>query len=103
MTTVADAVAQAKQAILDDIEAGVVPGSVMEFSKLHDYVDANMYVERAYEAGGVEAADDAIGQVDIWLGQGRIDHCPHSAMQHMGGPCERCINRAIKAVKGESE
>jgi hypothetical protein len=38
-------VEQAKTEILEDIIAGIVPATVTTFAELHDYVDANEYVE----------------------------------------------------------
>lgn len=43
-------VARMKREILEDMQAGIVPVTVDSFSKLHDYVDANMY-------GGIDALD----------------------------------------------
>lgn len=71
-------------AVADDMVKGVVPTTVTDFAKLHDYVDANMYLidvmppmpendsasgERAsaeYEAW-FDKADAISSEVDVWL------------------------------------
>jgi hypothetical protein len=37
------AIERSKTEILEDIEQGIVPHTVADFSELHDYVDANEY------------------------------------------------------------
>ena len=37
------AIERSKAEILEDIETGIVPRTVADFSELHDYVDANEY------------------------------------------------------------
>ena len=40
--------------VIDDVRDGVVPWTVTDFSQLHDWVDANMYLEQAgqqFDAG----------------------------------------------------
>ena len=77
-----------KVEILADIEAGVVPPSVHNFSELHDYVDANCYggaeslFEELCNAGSedetvhpftrlCEVINPAIAAVDEWLVAGK--------------------------------
>ena len=43
MFIIEHAIERSKAEILEDIAAGVVPGTVSSFSELHDYVDANEY------------------------------------------------------------
>ena len=83
----------AKTMIKEDIRAGVVAETVREFAKLHDYVDGNVYVEAAFERGGIPAANDLIDAIEAWL-RAIPDVCPHSAMQNMGGACEACSAKA---------
>ncbi len=52
----------AKREILEDISAGTIPGSVNSFSELHDYVDANDYINDA------EREDRMIGPLGKSLG-----------------------------------
>ena len=58
---------EAKKAILADMAAGTIPTTVRKFSVLHDYVDANMYLEAAYIAGGLDAANPLVDRLDKWL------------------------------------
>ena len=53
MTVTRTELKAAKQAIKEDIRAGIVPETVREFARLHDYVDGNMYVETAYQRGRI--------------------------------------------------
>jgi hypothetical protein len=48
MMTPSELAEKMKAEILADVENGIVPASVVSFSELHDYVDANLY-------GGTEA------------------------------------------------
>ena len=43
MLIIEHAIERSKAEILEDIAAGVVPGTVSSFSELHEYVDANEY------------------------------------------------------------
>jgi hypothetical protein len=52
----------AKQEIEEDIRNGAVPNTINSFSKLHDYVDANLYVNDA------ERQDRRIGPLGKKLG-----------------------------------
>ena len=61
----------AKKAILADIGAGTVLASVKSFSELHDFVDANCYLEDYCWKHGIEAANKAILEIDKWLRSGR--------------------------------
>lgn len=53
MTTSEQLAEKMKFEILTDMQAGIVPRSVGNFSELHDYVDANCY-------GGSEALLDEL-------------------------------------------
>lgn len=44
----------ALDAIKKDMAAGTVPHTVQSFAKLHDYVDANDYLQVALDAAGKE-------------------------------------------------
>ncbi len=46
--------------ILEDIEAGIVPTTVATFSELHDYIDANEWLNRADVPDAVYDAADHI-------------------------------------------
>ncbi|ORT98456.1 hypothetical protein UK99_01570 [Frankia casuarinae] len=73
-----DSIATAMQEmILEDIRDGRVPETVNAFEQLHDFVDANDYVQQALEALGLTALPDdaardnaAIALVDTWLAAG---------------------------------
>ncbi|WP_131831265.1 hypothetical protein [Frankia sp. CcI49] len=73
-----DSIATAMQEmILEDIRDGRVPQTVDAFEQLHDFVDANDYVQQALEALGLTALPDdaardnaAIALVDTWLAGG---------------------------------
>jgi hypothetical protein len=54
-------------AITDDVRSGVVPWTVTNFGQLHDWVDANMYLEHAgqqYDAGDPDSLDEIIAIQD---------------------------------------
>src|ERR1700726_3754913 len=61
MVTSLEMAEKMKAEIIEDIQSGVVPNTVADFSELHDYVDANCY-------GGSEALldelDDAAPDTD---------------------------------------
>jgi hypothetical protein len=77
---IATAAGQLKAEILADIEGGVIPDTVSDFSVLHDYVDANTYagfcgasdgggVDRSsWDSGSLSATQDV---VQAWLEEGR--------------------------------
>ena len=84
-------VLSAKQEIVADIEKRILPKTVSSFSELHDYVDANMYVNDADKTDNligllgkklgwqhqnyVEFTNRIITEVDTWLESGvLLDH-----------------------------
>ena len=71
-------VAAMKREITADIEAGIVPSTITDFSELHDYVDANVYADEELlkyeETTGQEWLDYINGvqdEVHQWLKDGR--------------------------------
>jgi hypothetical protein len=77
MNTIAQAIAQAKTEIAEDVAAGHIPATVETFADLHEYVDANMYgaeIERV--EGDVESMIDAVnavqGALDAWIKGGGL-------------------------------
>ena len=72
------AVSLCKIEILHDIKSGVVPSSIVSFSDLHDYVDANEYGGATDSGSPYNVADMGIefwaGVQDVvheWLASGR--------------------------------
>lgn len=69
------AIEEAQQEILDDIVEGRVPGTVRDFSSLHDYVDANEYAglcDPARRASwGTPSVSEVQDGVHAWLQAGR--------------------------------
>lgn len=59
----------ARQAILRDIDQGKIPESVKSFGDLHEYTDANRYVEGLWIVSR-QAANDLIEDLDRWLRNG---------------------------------
>jgi hypothetical protein len=65
-------------AITDDVREGVVPWTVTNFGQLHDWVDANMYLEHAgqqFNAGDPDSLDEVIAvqdEVTRRLGDGAV-------------------------------
>ena len=66
----------AKAEILEDIKTKLIPRTVVSFSELHDFVDANCYggfCEENYEASKDYEFENSIqSAVDEWLKNGRI-------------------------------
>ena len=61
---------RAKRRILSDMREGVVPKTVRRFSKLHDYVDANMYLVvrgEGFNTRMIPSFNRVIGSLDTWL------------------------------------
>ena len=103
----AEAVARAKNEVLDLIASGDVPEGVSSFADLHDFVDANglgglcddEFLARVEAAGvilpddgrGVASdefiafGDDVQGAVDAWLKDGRPGDgaCPRCSRWHV--------------------
>jgi len=67
-------VENAKQAILRDVKAGVVPKDVKTFSELHDHVDANAYLNpdfrQEYTPGNLTRWNRISDDVDKWINDG---------------------------------
>jgi hypothetical protein len=64
--TIARAVRRGKDGITADIAAGVVP-AVRSFAELHNYVDANEYLDST----GLENSAEIQRQLDAWMRSGR--------------------------------
>lgn len=76
-------IARAQARIRADIEAGIVPPTVRDFSQLHDFVDANMYMlddagdfDAELEGLSVdeitrEVMGPVVDALDVWLQSGR--------------------------------
>lgn len=65
--TVDEVIQAAKDAIQADIADGAVPSTVATFTDLHDYVDANAYLDPL----DVDDANTAADTLDQWLRAGR--------------------------------
>lgn len=53
--------------IIDDVRSGVVPWTVTNFGQLHDWTDANMYLEHAgqqFDASSQDSLDEVIAIED---------------------------------------
>ena len=53
--------------IIDDVRSGIVPWTVTNFEQLHDWVDANMYLEHAgqqFDASNQDSLDEVIAIED---------------------------------------
>jgi hypothetical protein len=65
-------------AITDDVRSGVVPWTVTNFGQLHDWVDANMYLEHAgqqFDAGDPDSLEEVNAiedEVSRRLGNGAV-------------------------------
>jgi hypothetical protein len=69
------AVAETQREILADIDIGMLPANVADFSELHDFVDANEYGDPDRRAGWDTVSWAATQDVvDAWLKEGRP--CP---------------------------
>lgn len=78
-------IARAQARIRADIEAGIVPPNVRDFSQLHDFVDANVYMlddagDFDAELEGLtvdeitrEVMGPVVDALDVWLQSGRHD------------------------------
>lgn len=65
-----DAIESGIEQILEDIDAGYIPDTVSSFSELHEYVDANEYLEPAQLGSWEEHLDDCnvvSERLDAWL------------------------------------
>lgn len=76
---IAEAVERGKREILADIEAGVLPASVLSMSELHEHVDANEYgglcEDQFFDARGhvdMEAVVTVQARLNEWLKSGRV-------------------------------
>lgn len=77
MKTIEQRIDQAKQEVLDDIKAGIVPTTVSTFAELHDYVDANEYGGLCDDAACFDASCDDINVIQDAVGRWlkcRIEH-----------------------------
>lgn len=68
--TVAEAVALAKDEILNDIDAGHVPAEIRSFSALHGHGDANEYGAIDIGVFTLAAANKVQKILDAWLKDG---------------------------------
>ena len=69
-TNFANACESAKQEILLDVIAGVVPATCVSFSELHDYVDANGYggaFEHGFRSEDTAFWDRIQSALDVWI------------------------------------
>jgi hypothetical protein len=77
--TIAGCINRAKQEILADIQAGVVPSTVKDFSEIHEHVDGNCYGGLCdddfpfspAEQEGADFCNEVQDQLDRWLKAGR--------------------------------
>lgn len=71
---IATAIEQAKAEITADIEKGVVPETINDFSELHSYVDANMY-------GGMDEIGERYGSLTMFQIGDAVQNAVHEWLQ----------------------
>ena len=69
MLDIQTAIDRSKREILEDIESGIVPNGIHDFSELHDYIDANEYGGLCddNEDATIAECNEVQNAVNVWL------------------------------------